>query len=85
MTVRGVRIKIQDLTHRYSAKSPITFDKVNLEAEQGEAPATRIEDARETLSYDQLMAMILVIGAIGYLLDSFLVLLIKRYSWHRQA
>jgi ABC-type nitrate/sulfonate/bicarbonate transport system ATPase subunit len=39
MTVRGVHIKIQDLTHRYSAKSPITFDKVNLEAKQGEALA----------------------------------------------
>ena len=39
MTVRGVHIKIQDLTHRYSAKSPVTFDKVNLEAKQGEAIA----------------------------------------------
>jgi NitT/TauT family transport system permease protein len=44
-----------------------------------------IEDARETLSYDSLMAMILVIGIIGYLLDSICVQLIKRYSWHRQA
>lgn len=42
-----------------------------------------IEDARETLSYDHLMAMVLIIGAIGYLLDSSCVLLIKRYSWHR--
>jgi len=42
-----------------------------------------IEDARETLSYDHLMAMVLVIGAIGYLLDSTCVLLIKRFSWHR--
>ncbi len=39
MTVRGVHIKIQDLTHRYSAKSPVTFDKVNLEAGPGEALA----------------------------------------------
>lgn len=39
MTVRGVHIKVQDLTHRYSAKSPITFDKVNLEAGPGEALA----------------------------------------------
>jgi NitT/TauT family transport system permease protein len=42
-----------------------------------------IEDARETLSYDHLMAMVLVIGAIGYILDSSCVVLIKRYSWHR--
>jgi NitT/TauT family transport system permease protein len=42
-----------------------------------------IEDARETLSYDHLMAMVLVIGAIGYLLDGACVLLIKRFSWHR--
>ena len=42
-----------------------------------------IEDARETLSYDHLMAMVLVIGAIGYLLDGTCVLLIKRFSWHR--
>ncbi len=39
MTVRGVHIKIQNLTHRYNAKSPITFEKVNLEAKQGEALA----------------------------------------------
>jgi ABC-type nitrate/sulfonate/bicarbonate transport system ATPase subunit len=39
MTVRGVHVKIQDLTHRYSAKSPITFENVNLEARQGEAIA----------------------------------------------
>ena len=44
-----------------------------------------IEDARESLSYDRLMAVVLVIGAIGYLLDSLLVQLIKRYSWHRAA
>ncbi len=44
-----------------------------------------IEDARESLSYDRLMAMVLVIGAIGYALDSFFVTLIKRYCWHRQA
>lgn len=43
-----------------------------------------IEDARESLEFDHLMAMILVIGAVGYLLDTSLSLLIKRYSWHRQ-
>lgn len=41
-----------------------------------------VQDAKESLSYDSLMAMILVIGAIGYLLDSACVLLLKRYSWH---
>ncbi len=44
-----------------------------------------IEDAREGLNYDQLMATVLVVGAIGYLLDSLLVQLIKRYSWLRQT
>ncbi len=42
-----------------------------------------IEDARESLNYDQLMAMILVIGAIGYVLDGIILRLIKHYSWHR--
>ncbi|MCU7920673.1 MAG: ABC transporter permease [Candidatus Thiodiazotropha sp. (ex Epidulcina cf. delphinae)] len=41
-----------------------------------------IEDARETLSYDHLTAIVLVIGAIGYILDSTCVLFIKRFSWH---
>jgi NitT/TauT family transport system ATP-binding protein len=39
MSVRGVHIKIQDLTHRYTPKSPLTFEKVNLEAKKGEALA----------------------------------------------
>lgn len=43
-----------------------------------------IEDARETLEFDHLMAMILVIGAVGYLMDSVLVALIRRFSWHKQ-
>ncbi|MEW8505703.1 MAG: ABC transporter permease [Candidatus Thiodiazotropha sp.] len=42
-----------------------------------------IQDAREGLSYDHLMAWVLIIGAIGYVLDSTCVLLIKRFSWHR--
>ncbi len=42
-----------------------------------------IEDARESLYYDHLMAMILVIGAIGYVLDTVLVQLIRRYCWQR--
>ncbi len=42
-----------------------------------------IEDSRETLSYNHLTALVLTIGVIGYVLDSILVLLIKRTSWHR--
>jgi NitT/TauT family transport system permease protein len=42
-----------------------------------------IQDARQTLSYNYLTAMVLTIGIIGYLLDTALVLLIKRFSWHR--
>lgn len=33
----GVHIEIKDLTHRYTAKSPVTFDKVNIEAQPTEA------------------------------------------------
>jgi len=39
MSIRGVRIKIKDLSHRYSSKSPITFDQVNLDAQPGEVLA----------------------------------------------
>ena len=42
-----------------------------------------IEDARESLEYDKLMAMLLVIGAVGYVLDTVCLALIKRYSWHK--
>ncbi len=42
-----------------------------------------IQDARQTLSYNYLTAMVFTIGVIGYFLDSTLVLLIKRFSWHR--
>ena len=42
-----------------------------------------IADARETLSYDHLTAMVLVIGIIGYMLDSTAALAIKRFSYHR--
>jgi NitT/TauT family transport system permease protein len=44
-----------------------------------------IENARESINYDQLMAMVLVVGAIGYLLDGLIVQLIKRYTWSRQS
>ena len=41
-----------------------------------------IEDAREALSYDHLTAIVLVIGIIGWALDSTCVIFIKRFSWH---
>lgn len=37
MAIRGVNIKIQELTHRYSSKAPLTFDRVNISADQGES------------------------------------------------
>jgi ABC-type nitrate/sulfonate/bicarbonate transport system ATPase subunit len=39
MPIRGVHIKIQALSHRYSARSPVTFDNVNLDSEHGEVLA----------------------------------------------
>ncbi|VAW77915.1 hypothetical protein MNBD_GAMMA14-2096 [hydrothermal vent metagenome] len=37
MAIRGVHIEVKDLTHRYNPKCPLTFDKVNIEAQPGEA------------------------------------------------
>lgn len=42
-----------------------------------------IQDARESLEYSNLMALVVVIGAVGYVLDTICVMLIKRYSWHK--
>lgn len=42
-----------------------------------------IQDARESLEYAHLMGLVLVIGVVGFVLDSICVLLIKRFSWHR--
>jgi len=42
-----------------------------------------IQDAREGMNYDNLMAMILVIGAVGYLLDGICVVLIKKFAWNK--
>jgi NitT/TauT family transport system permease protein len=44
-----------------------------------------IKDARETLSYNHLTAMVLVIGIIGWILDAICVVLIKRFSWHHHG
>ncbi len=43
-----------------------------------------VADSRENLWYDQLMGMLVVIGAIGYVMDSILVYLLKRASWTRE-
>ncbi len=43
-----------------------------------------INDARDTLEYDTLAAMVVVIGVIGFVLDGICVQLIKRFSWHQQ-
>ena len=40
-----------------------------------------LQNARENLAYENLMAMIIVIGAIGYVLDSILVRLLNRANW----
>jgi NitT/TauT family transport system permease protein len=44
-----------------------------------------INDARDTLEYDRLAALILVIGLVGFTLDSLLVALIRRFAWTRQS
>ena len=42
-----------------------------------------INDARDSLDYARLGATVLVIGVIGYALDSLCLLAIKRFSWLR--
>lgn len=44
-----------------------------------------IKDARETLAYADLTAIVLLIGIIGWFLDSILAVVIKRFSWHKGA
>lgn len=41
-----------------------------------------INDARDTLSYDMLGAIVIVIGIIGYALDTLCSLLIQHFNWH---
>ena len=40
-----------------------------------------INDARDTLSYDRLSALVLLIGLIGFLIDSAIAFAIKRAHW----
>ena len=42
-----------------------------------------IKDARETLAYSELTAIVLVIGIIGWILDSLIAMVIKRFNWHK--
>lgn len=37
MSVRGVNMDVKNLTHRYSHKSPLTFENVDVKAEMGES------------------------------------------------
>ena len=41
-----------------------------------------INDARDTLEYDRLTAIVIAIGVIGLTLDGILLALIRRYRWH---
>ena len=43
-----------------------------------------INDARDTLDYDRLAAVVLIVGLIGFALDAGLQRLIQRLSWLRQ-
>jgi NitT/TauT family transport system permease protein len=42
-----------------------------------------INDARDTLEYDRLAALVVIIGLIGFSLDSLFLALISRVSWTR--
>jgi NitT/TauT family transport system permease protein len=44
-----------------------------------------INDARDTLEYDTLAAMVMVIGAIGFALDGICLRLIRHFSWHQES
>ncbi len=37
MAIRGLNIQIDNLTHRYTSRSPLTFEAVDIEAEPGES------------------------------------------------
>ena len=43
-----------------------------------------INDARDTLSYDTLAAIVVVIGLIGYCLDTVCGLMVKKLNWHAE-
>jgi NitT/TauT family transport system permease protein len=43
-----------------------------------------INDARDTLRYDDLAAIVLFIGLLGFLMDWCCVVLIRRYAWYSE-
>lgn len=43
-----------------------------------------INDARDTLEYDRLAAIVLIVGLIGFILDAGLQRIIQKLSWLRQ-
>ncbi|HEY7775597.1 MAG TPA: ABC transporter permease, partial [Kineobactrum sp.] len=43
-----------------------------------------INDARDTLAYDNLAAIVVVIGVIGYGLDSLCGILVNHFNWHME-
>lgn len=44
-----------------------------------------INDARDTLEYDRLTAIILIIGCIGFVLDALCVFLIRKSNWIKRS
>jgi NitT/TauT family transport system permease protein len=40
-----------------------------------------INDARDTLEYDRLAAIVILIGGIGFVLDAACLALIRRFAW----
>lgn len=73
MAIRGTQIKIQGLTHRYTPRSPVTFNRVDLESPPGEALAIigRSGCGKSTLLH--IMAGLLRPTAGKVLLDGTLV------------
>ena len=41
-----------------------------------------INDARDTMEYDRLMALVVAIGILGFLLDSIFRFLLRKFDWH---
>jgi NitT/TauT family transport system permease protein len=44
-----------------------------------------INDARDTLEYDRLMALVLAIGILGFILDGILQYLARRFDWREKS
>jgi len=44
-----------------------------------------VQDAREGMRYQDLMGIIVVIGAVGYVLDGICVALIRKFAWRKSS